>query len=315
YFIRRHILNLKLVCYFATAIRRLYKGSSSAVYKAVCKRSGLAVALKVYFMKKIPAAIFHMITREIEIHAAVSHPHIIMLYSAFQTDQHLVLVLEFASRGDLYGIHMAQNNRRMHEWQVAKLVLRPLLSAVSYLHSLGYCHRDIKPENVLYTSEGNLKLADFGVSIDLSKERAVTRAGTANYMAPEVARCPLKFHPEDNKHDSDLAYGTACDIWALGVLAYELLVGFTPVNAPAPAFGDTTDDDLTASTTAAATDVMTLIFPAGISKESRDFVTWALAVKPNARPSAQQMRRHPWIVGSQPSTAAAAMPAQTPVSV
>ncbi|GIL61452.1 hypothetical protein Vafri_15894, partial [Volvox africanus] len=109
-------------CWFLedyTIIKRLYKGSSSAVYKALCKRSGVAVALKVYFLDKTPAAILHMIRREIEIHAAVAHPNIIMLYSAFQTDRHLVLVLEFASRGDLYGIHMAQNNRRMHERQVA----------------------------------------------------------------------------------------------------------------------------------------------------------------------------------------------------
>ncbi|GLC48806.1 Spindle and kinetochore-associated protein 1 [Pleodorina starrii] len=286
--------------------RRLYKGSTSAVYKAICKRSGLPVALKVYFLNRVPAAVLHMICREIQIQSAVSHPNIISLYAAFQSERHLALVMEYASRGDLYGIHQGCLNRRMDERQVADLVLGPLLDAISYLHSLGYCHRDIKPENVLFTSDWQLKLADFGVSIDLNKERAVTRAGTVSYMAPEVARCPLKVRPDDNKHDTDLAYGTACDIWALGVLTYELLVGFTPLSAPAL-------PPPPASAAAAPATRPALIFPGGISKASRDFVAGALADRPMDRPSAQLMCRHPWIAGRKQAAATAAA-AQKPPS-
>jgi serine/threonine protein kinase len=57
---------------------------------------------------------------------------------------------------------------------------------VQYLHTRGIIHRDIKPENILFTSDMTLKLADFGLAIDLRRERAVTRAGTLDYMAPEV---------------------------------------------------------------------------------------------------------------------------------
>jgi serine/threonine protein kinase len=57
---------------------------------------------------------------------------------------------------------------------------------VQYLHTLGIIHRDIKPENILFAKDMTLKLADFGLAIDLRRERAVTRAGTLDYMAPEV---------------------------------------------------------------------------------------------------------------------------------
>lgn len=57
---------------------------------------------------------------------------------------------------------------------------------LQYLHTRAIIHRDIKPENILFNSDMTLKLADFGLAIDLRRERAVTRAGTLDYMAPEV---------------------------------------------------------------------------------------------------------------------------------
>ena len=100
--------------------------------------------------------------------------------------------MEYASRGDLYGIQRATADhpfgRRQDEGRVVSVVLRPLLAALAFLHSRGICHRDIKPENVLFTSNWQLKLADFGVSIDLARERAVTRAGTACYMVGAAGR-------------------------------------------------------------------------------------------------------------------------------
>ncbi|PNH00157.1 Serine/threonine-protein kinase PLK4, partial [Tetrabaena socialis] len=125
-----------------------------------------------------------------------------------QDDQHLVLVEEMAANGDLHHL-LGSLGSRMSELQARALVLGPLLEAVAHLHAGGVCHRDIKPDNLLFTQDWRLVLGDFGIAINLLLERAVTRAGTVGFMAPEVERCPVKHRPEDNKQDASLAYTTA----------------------------------------------------------------------------------------------------------
>ena len=74
----------------------------------------------------------------------------------------------------------------MLEAHVLKHVLKPFLTAISHLHSRGILHRDIKPENILLTGQGEIKVADFGLAIDTSREKPVSRVGTLDYMPPEV---------------------------------------------------------------------------------------------------------------------------------
>lgn len=115
--------------------------------------------------------------------------------------------------------------------QAAKYVVEPFLRTLAYLNKHAVVHRDIKPENLLVTDSGSLKLADFGLSIVTTDELPVTRVGTVDYMAPEVVGCPMKRHPNEGKHRVDLAYGAKVDVWALGVLAYEVIVGQPPFQA------------------------------------------------------------------------------------
>ncbi|GFR52013.1 hypothetical protein Agub_g14436, partial [Astrephomene gubernaculifera] len=261
--------------------RRLYKSSTSSVYAAVCLRSGHPVALKVYNLNRVPANVAHMLMREIEIQSSVVHENITLLYAAFQdvAAARLVLVQEFASQGDLHDVHRALGCR-MSEDQARVLVLRPLLNAVAHLHAEQIIHRDIKPENILFRNDWRLMLADFGVAINIGAERAVTRAGTVGYMAPEVERCPIKDRPEDNKHDMGLSYTTAADIWAIGCLAYTLLLGFSPYIAGSHASHGCS---------------MVFSFPSTTSPQARDFITSALAERPEDRPTAMQLRKHAWI--------------------
>ncbi|GLC41523.1 hypothetical protein PLESTB_001001800 [Pleodorina starrii] len=280
-------------------VKRLYKGSSASVYKATCLRSGMAVALKVYFLTRVPRNVVHMIKREIELHHPLVHPNIVQLHAAFLDGDRIVLVQEYAARGDLFHL-LRQMGGRMTEEQVSELVMRPFLDALAYLHSKGICHRDIKPENILYNELWVLKIADFGVSINMNDERAVTRAGTIDYMAPEVSRCPLKAEPNDNKDNAALAYTSAVDVWAAGVLSYELLVGFTPmVGSPhgAAASGRLSQQrsDGVGRFLATAASSRTLHFPASLSQASRDFILASLSESPGDRPTALELLRHPWL--------------------
>ncbi|KAG2436221.1 hypothetical protein HXX76_006532 [Chlamydomonas incerta] len=283
--------------------RRLYRGQMASVYKGRCLRSGLPVALKVYFKARVAPNVAHMVMREAALQLRASaHRFVLKLYGVFQTEELVVFVCELASRGSLaqlVGAGAAGGRcTRLSETQLRQAVLEPLLDALGYLHSKGVCHRDIKPENILFTANWDFRLADFGVSIDLLKERAVTRAGTADYMAPEVERCPLKRNPDDNKHDASLAYSTAADVWSIGILAYELMVGFPPaINLDAPVKHPHTGT----STSSQAT----ISFPASVSAGARDFITQALALRPEDRPTAQQLRAHAWLRAGARSAAAA----------
>lgn len=87
------------------------------------------------------------------------------------------------------------------------------MQALSYLHRLNIAHRDIKPANIFFAEEDTLKLADFGVAIDIAAEAAVTHTGTGPYMAPEVQRTPFKRTAEENKSEQALMYDMSADIW------------------------------------------------------------------------------------------------------
>jgi aurora kinase, other len=108
-------------------------------------------------------------------------------YGAFEDEDHVVLVIEYAAKGDLFDL-LKNTGGRMRESDVAKRVLCPFMAGLSYLHSMRIIHRDIKLENTLFGADGTPKIADFGLSVDASMEQPVTRLGTLDYMAPGVLR-------------------------------------------------------------------------------------------------------------------------------
>eukprot|EP00201_Polytomella_parva_P001477 CAMPEP_0175087784 /NCGR_PEP_ID=MMETSP0052_2-20121109/30025_1 /TAXON_ID=51329 ORGANISM="Polytomella parva, Strain SAG 63-3" /NCGR_SAMPLE_ID=MMETSP0052_2 /ASSEMBLY_ACC=CAM_ASM_000194 /LENGTH=633 /DNA_ID=CAMNT_0016360173 /DNA_START=323 /DNA_END=2224 /DNA_ORIENTATION=+ len=263
-------------------VEKLYKGYASTVYKAFCKRSGEVVCLKAYDMANLCELNRFQIYREVRLHSSLTHPNVINLYVAFQQDNQVVLVQEFADGSDLFTL-LHLNGGRLSEKQAVEEVLIPFLNVLSHLHENGIMHRDVKPENVLFMRNMRLKLCDFGLAIDVKEERPVTRAGTLEYMAPEVLKCPFKNRPEENKERTNIHYDFGVDSWAVGVLVYELLVGFPPFN------------DKHRPNIEEKIRTVTPKFPSKMSEGAKSFISSTLQKESHLRPTIFELKEHPWV--------------------
>ena len=184
----------------------------------------------------LPATLHQRFARERDILAELSHPHIAQLYDAGISD-----------RGDPYlamewidGVPITQFCRTARLTLAARLELfDQVLDAVNYAHAHFIAHRDLKPANILVTQAGRVKLLDFGIAKLLSTELGAAgaeltelggRAATPDYAAPEqIAGQPIT---------------TAVDLYAAGVILFELLTGVRPFTSQQRAYGDSRDPPL-----------------------------------------------------------------------
>ncbi len=205
----------------------IYNGLCVQVWLAWQKSKRALVAMKVKILGSADSGSVYndaMFQREIRIHTRIEHNHILQAYGEVRDHGRIFLVLEYDSFVDLR-TYMARRGITMLSVRRTQYIVLRVLKALAYLHERSICHRDVKPSNVLVNSRGDVKLCDFGYSIDLNEEAAVTRCGSALYMAPEVRTCPLKGTHSDNKDRADIAYSTSADVWSLGAMTFELLFG------------------------------------------------------------------------------------------
>ncbi|XP_067913562.1 NUAK family SNF1-like kinase 1 [Heterodontus francisci] len=191
----------------------LGKGTYGKVKKAV-DRSGRVVAIKSIRKDKIKDEqdLVH-IRREIEIMSSLSHPHIINIYEVFENKDKIVIIMEYASKGDLYDFI---NEKQSLIEQEARHFFRQIVSAIHYCHKNGIVHRDLKLENILLDATGNVKIADFGLSNLYHHDRFLqTFCGSPLYASPEIVNGRPYRGPE-------------VDSWSLGVLLYTLVHGAMP---------------------------------------------------------------------------------------
>jgi aurora kinase A len=256
--------------------RPLGKGKFGNVYLAREKTTEYIVALKVLFKSQLQkAGVEHQLRREIEIQSHLKHPHVLRLLNWFHDSSRIYLILEYAANGELY--KELQKNQRFNEQRTATYIFQ-LADALMYCHAKKVIHRDIKPENLLLGITGDLKIADFGWSVHAPSSRRTTLCGTLDYLPPEMI--------EGRAHNEKV------DLWSLGVLCYEFLVGKPPFEAEGH------------SETYKRIARVDLHFPNYVSDGARDLISKLLRRLPNDRISLLQVMNHQWItmnVTSQPA--------------
>eukprot|EP00033_Pygsuia_biforma_P000655 GCRY01000770.1.p1 GENE.GCRY01000770.1~~GCRY01000770.1.p1 ORF type:complete len:310 (-),score=24.75 GCRY01000770.1:321-1250(-) len=251
----------------------LGSGSFSTVYRVRNNMDGKEYAMKVIKKEDIKDA-HHMIKTEVDILTRVSHNSIIKLYEIFENADKICLVMELVLGGELFDKVVELGNYTEHD---AAILMKKLLSAVSYLHDMGIVHRDLKPENLLLETSDDItsiRVTDFGLSRVAGKQYVLmTACGTPGYVAPEVLQCE--------------GYGQAVDLWACGVILYILLSGMPPFysNNTATLFNQIMSADY---------DFDDPIW-VPVSQEAKDLVASLLQVDPSNRLTAKQALQHPWI--------------------
>eukprot|EP00747_Dinoflagellata_sp_TGD_P137137 gnl/TRDRNA2_/TRDRNA2_175638_c1_seq1.p1 gnl/TRDRNA2_/TRDRNA2_175638_c1~~gnl/TRDRNA2_/TRDRNA2_175638_c1_seq1.p1 ORF type:complete len:493 (+),score=80.86 gnl/TRDRNA2_/TRDRNA2_175638_c1_seq1:48-1526(+) len=256
----------------------LGSGLNGTVHKAKSRATGTAVAVKSLRLRGLSGAKKRRLVKEVEVFLSMDHPHIARLLDVYETDDSLYLVMECLSGGEL--LKRLQEKGSFSEAHAADLAKQMLL-VVSYLHGHNVVHRDLKLQNFLFETEGSdhLKLIDFGTSLILDQQLLMSSSsGTLGYMAPEVL-------------DQTGLYTNKCDIWSLGVIIFNLLVGYMPF------WGDRSQQ----------LHMMRSQDPmkhgpqerwAPISADAVDLVRKMLMVSQSQRPSAHEMLQHRWFLSS-----------------
>ncbi|KAJ3435153.1 cell cycle protein kinase dbf2-related [Anaeramoeba flamelloides] len=205
--------------------------SSSSDDEETKKSTGQVLALKRVLKSSIKTeSQLKNIWTEREVLATLDSPWLVKLFASFQDEQYLYYVMDYHSGGDLKCLlrEVGSLNEEATCFYLAEMIL-----TVEDLHKQGFIHRDLKPENFLISSDGHLKLTDFGLSKNIfpdqknwkdtlkklsreefNKKKHFTLVGTPNYMSPEIL--------------SKKGYDNSVDFWSLGCILYELLSGIPP---------------------------------------------------------------------------------------
>lgn len=196
------------------------------------------------------------------------HQNIVRLYEYFETEKHILFVIELCAGGDL--LNYVRRRRRLKE-DVAKCLFKQIVESLAYCHSKSILHRDIKLDNILLDANGQVKICDFGVGKIVKKgEKMTEQCGTPAYIAPEILR--------DQGY-----YGFKVDIWSAGVVLYAMLYGTVPFKANN------------------MTELQKIIMKAkyslkeDISEEARDLLKGLLERDPAKRLNISQILGHPWL--------------------
>lgn len=210
----------------------------------------------------------YQLIREIEIQRNLMHVNILKMYGYFYDEKRVYIILEYAQEGCIWRV-LQLIKRFTHT--LAATYAHQITSALKYIHELSIIHRDIKPENCLLGAMGELKLCDFGWAVYAPSSRRMTMCGTLDYLPPEML--------VDMPHDHSV------DIWAFGILMYEMLIGIPPFE----------HKDNRTTIQKIREGVFTFPEDKPIEKEARNFIEGLLKQDPDERLGLEEIGRHSFI--------------------
>ena len=216
------------------------------------------------------------ILNERELLAQLKHPFIINMHYAFQDKLNLYIVTDLIEGGDLR-YHM--RTRKLFTEEEAKFLIACVVAGLEYMHTNGVLHRDIKPENLLMGEDGYVRIADMGISRMWTPDNANDTSGTPGYMAPEIMW-------RQN-------HGVAVDYYALGIIAYELMIGKRPYTGKDRK--EIRDNVLKEQAV-----IKKSMIPEGWSIEAADFINKLIQRKPANRlglNGSEEVKQHVWLKG------------------
>jgi serine/threonine protein kinase len=290
-------------------LKLISSGAHGRVFLAKKRATGDIYAIKA--IKKRDLVFRNTISRLKEERDALvlaANPFVIKLFYAFSSARHVYFVTEYANGGDLYSLLKQLGSL---EESMARKYASEVVLALEYVHSVGVTHRDLKPDNLLISSDGHLKLADFGLSFvgasrddnivpktsneksphhrsgsvsseALGNEKEKMAVGTPDYLAPEVLLCETEETSQ------------SVDWWSLGIIIFEMLSGVPPFHAPTPA--DIFDNILAGYDAHNVNDT----YPDDVSHEAKDVVKCLLESEPDVRLGAlllggsESVKTHRW---------------------
>lgn len=251
-------------------VAKLGEGSYGSVFKGLDKRDGQTVAIKVLEVESDEKS---DLQKEIEILKQCDSIYIVSYKGTYETDGNVWIVMEYCGAGSLCDL-MAICDKTLVEDEIAAVMTQAMMG-LKYLHEHKKIHRDIKSGNILLTHEGECKLADFGVSAQLTtiSAKRKTVIGTPYWMAPEVLQSS--------------AYDFKADIWSMGITAIELAVGEPPHSNVHP---------MRAIFMIPTSEPPVLPDPQNWSDDFNDFLRVTLQKDPTKRPSAKTLlESHPFL--------------------
>ncbi|KAF9454333.1 hypothetical protein P691DRAFT_809889 [Macrolepiota fuliginosa MF-IS2] len=247
------------------------KGQFGSVYRALNLNTGQMVAVKRIRLEGLKEDEISTLMDEVDLVKRLSHPGIVKYEGMARDEDTLNIVLEYAENGSL--AHTLKAFGKLNEKLVASYVVK-ILEGLHYLHQSDVVHCDLKAANILTTKNGNVKLSDFGVSLNLRTVRTQNQndvAGTPNWMAPEIIELR---GPQ-----------TQSDIWSLGCTVIELMTGRPPyaeISNSMTVMFRIVEDDMPP-------------IPEGCSELLQDFLQQCFHKDYSKRPSAELLCEHPWL--------------------